>query len=261
MLLNNQQIELLLTRYQAHYPVEDLAYGTVADYCDSCDHISLISNYQGDLKDFQRPWTVKAILGTCPPGSRLLEIGAGEPLVAQILAECGYHVTAIDPYDGSGNGPTQYEEFRRIYRSVAIRREFFSAELTDLEKNSFDCIYSISFLEHLSGTPLEQVFRGISAFLSPRGMSLHSIDHVVAGKDADFHRRNLRDILSFQFALSGVADGSATSRCTDLERRLVSDLDTYYLSASGHNLWRGHTPYREFPFRRVVSILSSAKRS
>ena len=62
MILNNDQQQLLLQRYQDIYPAPELAYGTVRDYCDSCDHLPYLSNYQGDLKDFQRPWTVKAIL-------------------------------------------------------------------------------------------------------------------------------------------------------------------------------------------------------
>jgi hypothetical protein len=32
------------------------------------------------------------------------------------------------------------------------------------------------------------------------------------------------------------------------------DVETYYLSAEGHNLWRGTVKYEEFPFRRVISV-------
>ena len=63
----------------------------------------------GDLKDVQRPWVLKAIVGAVPPGSRLLEIGAGEPLVAELLARLGYDVTVVDPYDGRDRGPTDLE--------------------------------------------------------------------------------------------------------------------------------------------------------
>jgi hypothetical protein len=62
---------------------------------------------------------VKAALGLLPVGSRLLEIGAGQPLVAAFLAELGYDVTIIDPYDGSGGGPTDYQLFVQLYPNVS----------------------------------------------------------------------------------------------------------------------------------------------
>jgi hypothetical protein len=259
MLLSNDQRELILGRYQGLYQVEELGYGTVRDYCDSCDHLPFLSNFQGDLKDFERPWTVKAILGLCPPGSRLLEIGAGEPLVAQMLAELGYEVTVVDPYDGSGGGPTEYDAFRRVYADVKIHRKQFSSDLPDLERKSFDCIYSISVLEHISEPALSSAFDGIQSFLKLRGISLHSIDHVSAGRDAEFHRRNLIDILGHQARLGGGDPAHVMVQFEDLERRLRQDLDTYYLAASGHNLWRGPRPYHEFPFRQVTAILSSSE--
>ena len=38
------------------------------------------------MKDVQRPWALKAVVGSVPPGRRLLEIGAGEPIVAELLS-------------------------------------------------------------------------------------------------------------------------------------------------------------------------------
>jgi hypothetical protein len=259
MLLSKDQLEPILGRYQGLYQVQELGYGTVRDYCDSCDYLPFLSNYQGDLKDFERPWTVKAVLGLCRPGSRLLEIGAGEPLVAQMLAELGYDVTVVDPYDGSSGGPTEHDEYRRIYTDVKIHRARFSSDLPDLKKKSFDCIYSISVLEHISDQALAAIFDGMQTFLKRKGVSLHSIDHVAAGKDADYHRRNLIDILGHQSKLRGGGSGQATAQMDELEQRFGEDLDTYYLSPSGHNLWRGRTPYNEFPFRRVNAILSSVE--
>jgi hypothetical protein len=36
--------------------------------------------------------------------------------------------------------------------------------------------------------------------------------------------------------------------------QLKDDLETFYLSATGHHLWRGGKLYEDFPFRKVVSI-------
>ena len=82
------------------------------DFCDSVDHLHPLATANGDLKDCQRPWVFKAILAKVAYGGRLLEIGGGEPLVADLLNRLGYQVWVVDPYDGSGNGPQDFERFR-----------------------------------------------------------------------------------------------------------------------------------------------------
>ena len=257
--LNDAKRAEILQRYQGAFPVDGLAYGTVRDFCDSRDHLKFLSAIQGDLKDLQRPWTAKAILGLFPSGSRLLEIGAGEPVVAQLLCELGYAVTVVDPYDGSGRGPTEVAYYRERYPSVQIVQDVFSDKLTGIEPASFDCIYSISVLEHVHEPGLGMLFSGIRRFLKPGGRSLHCIDQVLAGKDADFHRQHLIDILSYQAQLSEQPARYLLREYADTMDRLLHDNEVYYLSAEGHNLWRGATPYDEFPFRKVVSINSCKK--
>ena len=100
----------LVQRYAALPGWPSLSYATVRDYCDSADHFPRLATLQGDLKDVQRPWAVKAILNHLPPGSRLLEVGSGEPHAAAALADLGYRVTVCDPFDGSGRGPTAYKQ-------------------------------------------------------------------------------------------------------------------------------------------------------
>src|SRR6266851_3507891 len=159
----------LIERYASKFPVEPLAYGTVRDYCDSCDHLPRLSTLQNDLKDLQRPWTVKAALGLLAPGSRLLEIGAGQPLVAAFLAELGYDVTVIDPYDGSGGGPTEFDKFVQLYPRVSIIRGHFGPGLPELANETFDGIYSISVLEHVPEPGLGRIFAALSGHLRPGG--------------------------------------------------------------------------------------------
>src|SRR5947207_2430214 len=106
-----------------------------------------------DLKDLQRPWAVKAILGSVPRGSRLLEIGAGEPVVAELLARLGYDVTVVDPYDGRDRGPADVDAIRAAAPHVRVIQGVFPGDLPDNE--SFDCIYSISVLEHLPTQTLD----------------------------------------------------------------------------------------------------------
>ena len=254
--LADEERTSLLERYRGRLPADGLFYGTVRDFCDSADHLSFLSSLQGDLKDLQRPAALKLIIGLLPPGSSLLEIGAGEPYVAHVLSLLGYNVTIVDPYDGSGRGPTEFEYYVHKYPEVTIVRNLFSKDLAEISENSFDCIYSISVLEHIHQPGLSNVFAGIRRFLKPGGHSLQLIDHVLAGADADFHLRHLAEIAVSQSELAGEQAAASVCQLVTVLNRLVLDLDTYYLSAEGHNRWRGATPYDSFPFRKVVSIHS-----
>jgi SAM-dependent methyltransferase len=254
--LNREQRDSLLTRYRHRLPSEGLFYGTVRDYCDSADHIPFLSALQGDMKDLQRPAALKLILGLLPPGSSLLEIGAGEPYVAHVLALLGYRVTVVDPYDGSGRGPTEFEYYESKYPDVKLIRDVFSEKVGRLVPTSFNCIYSISVLEHVHEPALSDVFAGIRRFLKPGGHSLHLIDHVLAGEAADFHFHHLTGIAARQSELAGESPAASVDEVVTTLDKLTNDLDTYYLSAEGHNQWRGTTAYEDFPFRKVVSIHS-----
>jgi SAM-dependent methyltransferase len=254
--LESERRANLLKRYRDRSPAESLFYGTVRDYCDSTEQVPFLSNLQGDLKDLQRPAALKLILGLLPPGSSLLEIGAGEPYVAHVLGLLGYKVTVVDPYDGSGRGPTEFDYYVNKYPDVSIVRNLFSEELTEVASTSFDCIYSISVLEHIHQPALSQVFAGIRKFLKPRGHSLHLIDHVLAGDGADFHLRHVAEIAASQCVLAGESPAEAVGPLVTCLNNMTADLDTYYLSAEGHNKWRGATPYEDFPFRKVVSVHS-----
>jgi hypothetical protein len=232
-------------RYRG-FSVAPLSYATVRDYCDSFDQLRPLATANQDLKDAQRPWMLKAILSQVPPGARLLEIGAGEPFVADMLERMGYEVTIVDPYDGSGNGPREYEIFRRQCPDIRFVREQFGAATRGIASESFDCIYSISVLEHVPDDALAGVFAGLLRFLAPDGTSVHAIDHVHKGAGAESHDHKLRRMIS-GFGLEP----------HDLDRMLGTmslDTETYYLSAEAHNRWRGETPYDQFPMRVCVSI-------
>src|SRR5262249_41797768 len=124
-----------------------LGYGTVRDYVDSTERLPALATTSRDLKDVQRPWAVKAILGCVEPGSSLREIGAGEPVVAELLARLGYDVTVVDPYDGRDRGPADVDAMRAAAPHVHVVQGLFPRNLA--EDARFDCIYSISVLEHL----------------------------------------------------------------------------------------------------------------
>lgn len=223
-----------------------LGYGTVRDFCDSLDHLRDLASCSGDLKDLQRPWMIKAILGSLPRGSRLVEIGAGHPYVAALLTRLGYDVTIVDPYDGSGNGPREYEYFSSSCPDIRFVRAAFSDETPGLEPARYDAIYSISVLEHVPLDALPGLCAGIRKFLLPSGRTIHAIDHVLKGKNDRYHAEHLGTLLANL--------GLSPPRLEPVLEAARDDVDTYFLSAEGHNRWRGTTPYDQFPMRRVISV-------
>lgn len=233
-----------------------LGYGTVRDYCDSVDHIPIVSRRQRDLKDLQRPWMIKAILGLCHPGARLLEIGGGEPLSAQILSELGYKVTIVDPYDGSGNGPSDFYRFRTDFPAIRFFRSRLTAASVGLQPSSFDCIFSISVLEHIPEPDLAALFSGIRKFLRPGALSIHAVDYVLDGKLELFHREQLISIHCYQGNLQDDPPPSLLREHAELMTRIRLDADVYFLGPEGHNLWRGTVEYGEYPYQKVTSIYS-----
>jgi hypothetical protein len=232
------------------FDVPRISLGTVRDYCDSADNLGPLSFRQQDLKDIQRCWILKAMLATFPPGSKLLEIGAGEPIVAGLLSRFGHDVTVVDPYDGCGNGPTELEMFRTQYPDIRFKVEYLSPS-TDFGGERFDGIYSISVLEHVPMDAFDGVFEGIRKASHEKSVMLHAIDHVLRGAGAEYHMR----------MLTKVADCCAVpaNELRDLLGTAEEDIETYFLSAEAHNRWRGNSPYSTFPMRRCISVQIAGK--
>lgn len=231
--------------YEGSFELEPIGYATARDYADSVDNLPGLARASADMKNVQRCWMVKAILGNVPRGSRLCEIGAGEPLVAGLLSRLGYEVTVVDPYDGSGNGPREYSRFAATYPDLEFVRDQFppSRPLA----GPFAAVYSISVLEHV---PLEQIDGVIAAahglLADSHGCSIHAVDHVLAGWGADSHRAGLERIAA--------ASGLDLEELARVIERMERDPETYLVSAEAHNQWRGALPYDSYPMRRIGSV-------
>ncbi len=241
--MDNAQIESL---YCSKPVNKGISVATVADFVDSFENIHDLAVAAGDLKDVQRPWTLKTILGTVPPGSSVCEIGAGEPIVADMLSQLGYKVTIVDPYDGSGNGPTALQYYMEKYPHIRILNQHFNQDLPDVKEGAFDAIYSISVLEHLNNDALTEVVAGMNKFLKTGGRQIHAIDFVAAGAGAQFHRQKVEFFLH-HFDIS-------PEQIENLMQHAMNDTETYFLSAESHNRWRGKVPYESFPMRKVISV-------
>jgi len=258
LLKNPGQAAAVLSRFAQRSTPAGSSYATVRDYCESRDELPQITPLDGDLKNVQRPWAAKAIMAQVRPPARLLEIGGGEPIVSGFLAELGYDVTLVDPYDGFGNGPTDYQRYLEQFPHVKIVREYLRPGLPGLAPGSFDAIFSISVLEHLPPDALRSCFEAIAEFLSPRGLSIHCFDFILQGAGDTHDLVQAQNILDEQKKLAGQ---TAAEPVAELVERLRTDVETFFLSPQGHHNWRGGQPYPAFPFRKVVSLQTIVSRS
>jgi len=233
----------IAARYRDH-PLPPISFGTVRDFCDSADHLGPLASYQGDLKDLQRCWMLKALLSAAPPGARLLEIGAGEPVVAGVLSRLGYDVTIVDPYDGAGNGPVDYERYVAEYPDLRFVRSYLGPT-TDLGDQPVDVFYSISVLEHVPEAAFVDLTVGVRRAGRSGARTIHAVDHVLKGRGAEYHEHMLLRV----GAHCGVPDDAILAALRDAD----ADIETYLLSAEAHNRWRGGLAYDSFPMRRCVS--------
>jgi SAM-dependent methyltransferase len=251
------QAAAIIARFGGKPLADGTSYATVRDYCESRDELPQITPVDGDLKNVQRPWAAKTVLANVPPEARVLEIGGGEPIVSGFLAELGYDVTLVDPYDGFGNGPTDYERYVELFPHVNIVREYFRPGLVPLAGESFDAIFSVSVLEHIPANSLTSCFEAMAEFLSPQGVSIHCFDYILQGRGDAHDLANAQRILAEQQKCTGQipAEPFAT-----LIERLKTDVETFFLSPQGHHNWRRGQRYADFPFRKVVSIQTIARR-
>ena len=245
MMLDDAALWPLRELYEGRYETAPISYATVRDYADSTENLGGLASAAADMKNVQRCWMVKAVLGNVPRGGRLLEIGAGEPLVAGLLARLGYDVTIVDPYDGSGGGPVEYQWFKALYPDLRFVRDRFPPRRPlGVE---YDAVYSISVLEHVPHDAIAELIEEAASLVDPRrGCSVHAVDHVLAGWGDEAHRAGLERIVA--------ASGLDSTQLDEVVESMQRDPETYLVSAEAHNLWRGAVPYDSYPMRRIGSV-------
>jgi hypothetical protein len=205
-----------------------------------------LSFSNGDLKDIQRPWVLDQIKSLVSIGSHCVEIGGGDPHVAHLLTQIGYKVTVIDPYDGRHGGPSNIKEYINNYPDIDFIQGEFPSATRSFAHGIAQCVYSISVLEHIPGNVAKNFSQEIKRLTSGKGVTIHSIDHVLLGHGSEFHRDNLA-----QWCESfGITADTLSRKLTEID----ADPDCYFLSAESHEKWRGLLSYEKFPMRRVVSI-------
>src|SRR5437899_12112025 len=103
-------------------------------------------------------------------------------------------------------------------------------------------MFSIGQLVHIPKCAQHVICAVITAHLRSGGCSYHSVDCVAKGFGTDDHFQQCLTILNNQAQIGRMPPVLAI-QLTTLLQRADNDLETYYLSAAGHNLWRGTLPY------------------
>lgn len=95
-----------------------------------------------------------------PPGSRLLEAGAGVGLFAAAAEEAGYRVTALEPAPGAAAAA------RARLRGPVVQTGF--AERLELADGSFEAVTLLDVIEHIAGH--RQALANAARLLVPGGL-------------------------------------------------------------------------------------------
>ncbi|WP_272033153.1 glycosyltransferase [Kamptonema animale] len=143
------------------------------------EHIGVDHNL-ANLKLYQDIFVYNFIVDNLPPGSKLLEVGGGNSRIIEALKQ-QYEIWNVDKFEGVGNGPLQISDDQGYHLVSAYMGEF-SPELPD---NYFDCVFSLSTLEHVypeTEENFKSVCDDINRVLKAGGLSLHLFD-VVSEKE------------------------------------------------------------------------------
>jgi hypothetical protein len=156
----------------------------------------------------------------------------------------------VDPSEGSGRGPRQLDVFSAAYPRVEFIRERFPPSRAIAE---VDAVYSISVVEHVPVAAVGELIATADGALRPGGLSVHAIDHVLAGWGAQEYRERLDEIAR--------SAGVAEARVAQVLARLERDPEAYFVSAEAHERWRGDLAYDDYPMRKVASVSLATRRS
>ena len=152
----------------------------------------------------------------------------------------------LDPFDGTSNGPLDYERFQTEYPGVRFVRGLFGGQVLPAPPAGFDCIYSTSLLERVPAKSLEEIFVGLKKYLRPSGWSIHAFGHVDKGRGAHEHYAKLKSIVCWA--------GFEEIELTQVIERMHSDPETHYFLAESRDRCRGSLRYNEIRTPVCVNI-------
>jgi len=135
----------------------------------------------------------QTLLKTFTPKSNLLEIGCGSGRDASFMLEQCYNITAID------GSPKMIEEAKTLH--PALEAHLFTMQLPhglNFEAESFDGVYSVATLMHLTQEEIALTIQNIYTLLKSKGKFLFSVS--IARDDTDQNSRDAHQRLFTSFS-------------------------------------------------------------
>ena len=137
---------------------------------------------------WEYPVVAELITEILPPGSRLIDVGAGVTPLAPFLTSRGYVVDTVDPSPTIRSWPPQpdWNEWDFLdYGSVGLANRSWNCTLDELPRRPpSDGIYSISVIEHVTAAARRSLLGDISARTRPGGLVVLTIDLVRGSRRA-----------------------------------------------------------------------------
>jgi len=129
-----------------------------------------------DLKTYQDLFIYTFLLKNIKKGARILEIGGGESRIISSLNET-YEFWNLDKLEGAGHGP-KIDKNSLNHNSIKDYIGAFSKLLPD---NYFDCVFSISVVEHFPSDKENniRILSDINRILKEGGVSIHCVDAIL----------------------------------------------------------------------------------
>lgn len=199
------------------------------------------------LKFYQRRFLLRHLPRFVPPAARVLEIGAGHDREVLDGLSAGEKWVA-DEYRGLGSGPARPPDW------ADVRIELCAVGLSSVRLPSayFDCVYSLSVLEHVDRGRWQDVTDEIYRIMRPGAVTMHCVDAILK---SDFDQRlQYRDC----FLRSGFRPIDPAAPAFRQETALA-DPDLFVMSKKMfERLWRPKIPnnptYEEFGMPTSVNL-------
>lgn len=127
-------------------------------------------------RTFEYPWAYYS--ASLKPGMRVLEIGGGLSGFQFVLSKSGCHVVNIDPGMEDLGWPCNQESMNTLNRRFKTNVELRNATVSEsnLEKQGYDRVFSISVIEHLPDDEIKEVMKHTHRSLKPGGLFILTID-------------------------------------------------------------------------------------